>query len=74
LDYITSDEEEVDTEMGDADVEFGEAEAETENEDEEVEILDEAPTVFHTLRKRKSLKVKEKLDDSFLRHTRRIAN
>jgi len=28
LDYITSDEDEVDTEMGDADAEFGEAEAE----------------------------------------------
>ena len=42
----TSDEEEVDTEMGDADAEFGEAEAEAKNEDEEVEILDEAPAVF----------------------------
>jgi len=46
LDYITSDEDEVDTEMGDADAEFGEAEAEAKNEDEEVEILDEAPAVF----------------------------
>ena len=44
LDYITSDEDEVDTEMGDADAEFGEAEAK--NEDIEVEILDEAPAVF----------------------------
>ena len=72
LDYITSDEDEVDTEMGDADAEFGEAEAK--NEDIEVEILDEAPAVFQTPRKRKSLKLKEKLDDSFLRRSRRIAN
>ena len=74
LDYITSDEDEVDTEMGDADAEFGEAEAEAKNEDIEVEILDEAPAVFQTPRKRKSLKLKEKLDDSFLRRSRRIAN
>ena len=46
LDYATSDEEEDDTAMGDADAKFGEAEAETENENEEVEILDEAPVVF----------------------------
>ena len=46
LDYVSSDDEEVDTVMGDADAEFGEAEAETENEEEEVEIPDEAPAVF----------------------------
>ena len=74
MDYVSSDDEEVDIVMGDADAEFGEAEAETENEDKEVEILDEAPVVFQTPRKRKSLKVKEKLDDSFLRRSRRIAN
>ena len=46
LDYVSSDDEEVDIVMGNADAEFGEEEAETENEDKEVEILDEAPAVF----------------------------
>lgn len=49
------------------------------DEDEEdvegadLEILEEAPAVFVTPRKKRVLKVKEKLDDSFLRRSKRLA-
>jgi hypothetical protein len=45
-----------------------------EENNEELEVLDEAPVVFKTPgKKKKTLKVKEKLDDSFLRHSKRLS-
>lgn len=38
-----------------------------------MEILDEAPTIFQTPRKRRSKKLKEKLDDGFLRRSSRLS-
>lgn len=46
---------------------------ETNDADLDVEILDAPPAIFKTL-SNKSLKVKEKPDDSFLRHSKRISN
>ena len=40
----------------------------------DVEILDAPPPVFQTPRKKRAVRVKEKLDDSFLRRSRRISN
>ena len=40
----------------------------------DVEILEAPPPVFQTPRKKRAVRVKEKLDDSFLRRSRRISN
>ena len=40
----------------------------------DVEILDAPPPVFQTPRKKRTVRVKEKLDDNFLRRSRRIYN
>jgi len=45
-----------------------------EENDVDVEILDVPPLVFKTPRKKRAVRVKEKIDDSFLRHSRRISN
>jgi hypothetical protein len=37
------------------------------------DVLEEAPAVFQTPRRRKSKKAREKLDDSFLRRSRRLS-
>lgn len=43
-----------------------------EDEDVDIEILDEAPAVFQTPRRRRPKKVQENLDDSFLRRSSRL--
>lgn len=45
-----------------------------EDADLDLEILDAPPAIFKALSKKKTLKVKEKLDDSFLRRSKRISN
>ena len=40
----------------------------------DVEILEAPPPVFQTPRKKRAVRVKEKLNDSFLRRSRRISN
>jgi hypothetical protein len=49
------------------------ADVDTDDVDADLEILDEPPAVFKTpRRKKKTLKVKVKLDDGFLRRSKRI--
>lgn len=66
----------MDTEEGNGVEEKEDATEAEENVEDEVdlEILDAPPAVFQTPNKKKTLKVKEKLDDSFLRHSKRISN
>lgn len=45
-----------------------------EETDVDVEILDAPPPVFKTPMKKRAIRVKEKIDDSFLRRSRRISN
>lgn len=42
--------------------------------DADVEVLESPPPIFMTPRRKKKLKVKERLDDSFLRRSRRISS
>ena len=49
-------------------------EPEMEMVNDDVEILDAPPAIFKTPGRKKTLKVKEKLDDSFLRRSKRISN
>lgn len=73
-DYMEIEEEEAEVAVVDTDIPE-EVPAETEDSDVDIEVLDEAPAVFKTPgRKKKPLKVKEKLDDSFLRRSKRISN
>lgn len=44
-----------------------------EKDDSDLEMLDEAPLVFMAPGKKRTLKVKEKLDDSFLRRSKRVS-
>lgn len=39
----------------------------------DIEILEEPPAIFQTPSRRRTKKVKEKLDDNFLRHNRRLS-
>jgi len=49
------------------------ADVDTDDVDADLEILDEPPAIFKTPgRKKKTLKVKVKLDDGFLRRSKRI--
>jgi hypothetical protein len=49
------------------------ADVDTDDVDADLEILDEPPAIFKTPgRKKKTLKVKEKLDDGFLRRSKII--
>lgn len=50
------------------------AEFETEEAEEDLEVLESPPPIFMTPRRKKAFKVKEKLDDSFLRRSKRISN
>jgi hypothetical protein len=45
-----------------------------EDSDVDLEVLDEAPKIFKTPRKKKAFKAKEQLVDSFLRCSRRLSN
>ena len=80
LDYLDSEKEETeernpnvdmtaddDEEMIAADIEGGE------ESEEEIEILEEVHAIFKTPKKKKALKVKEQLDDSFLRRSSRLS-
>jgi len=44
-----------------------------ENEDSDIEMLDGPPPGFTATKKKKTLKVKEKLDDEFLRRSKRVS-
>lgn len=46
---------------------------EKDEEEKEIEILTSPPPVFMTLKKKRVVKIKERLDDSFLRRSRRVA-
>lgn len=79
LDYLDTDVEE-DADM-DTDEEMGTEEEKDpstmqyeEDSDADIEVLEEPPTVFRTPSKKKAFKVKEHLDDSFLRHSRRLSS
>lgn len=84
LDYMEEDEEEIADNASTVNVEqFGGVheedtilpdQSETADVDADLEILDAPPAIFKTPSKKKTLKVKEKQDDSFLRRSRRIAN
>lgn len=45
-----------------------------EDAEADLEVLDAPPAVFQTPRKKKTVKIKERLDDSLLRRSRRISN
>lgn len=82
LDYMEDEEEEdpeivvnVDEIEGEDPMEPGEDDLmQVDKEDNDVEILNDPPPVFQTPRRKKALKVKEKIDDSFLRRSKRLAN
>jgi len=44
-----------------------------EKEDSDLEMLDHPPPVFMTLQKKKTFKIKEKLDDNFMRRSKRVS-
>lgn len=44
-----------------------------EDSDVDLEVLDEAPYIFRTPSKKKTIKYREQLDDSFLRSSRRLS-
>ena len=80
LDYLDSEEEEV--EERDSNVDMIAANDEEmivannegdEESEEEIEILEEVPAIFRTPKKKKALKVKEQLDDSFLWRSSRLS-
>jgi hypothetical protein len=75
LEYLDSEEEDVNVDMSiDDDEKMISANKEAGEESEkELEILEEVPAVFTTPKKKKTVKVKEQLDDSFLRRSNRLS-
>ena len=80
LDYLDSEEEESEERNPDVDMTIDDVEemiaADIEGGEEsekELEILEEVPAVFKTPKKKKTVKVKEQLDDSFLRRSNRLS-
>jgi hypothetical protein len=69
MDYMDTEEKEVE-EKDDTE----EIEVEEKDDDADIEMLDSPPPIFMTPRKKKAFKVKEKLDDSFLRRSKRISS
>ena len=47
--------------------------SETKESEDELELLDATPKVFLTAKKKKVVKIKEQLDDSFLRRSKRVS-
>jgi hypothetical protein len=45
-----------------------------EDSDIDLEVLEEPPTIFKTPSKKKTLKIREQLDDSFLRRSKRLSS
>lgn len=77
-DYMDTEDEEM-TESEEVHATAGGTEHETEaveseESEEDVEVLESPPPVFMTSCKKKSLKIKEKLDDSICRCSKRISN
>lgn len=70
LDYQDDNDEDVNEEVADEPTD----EPEETDDDADLQVLDGPPAMFLTPRKKRALKVKEKLDDSLLRRSKRISN
>lgn len=74
LDYQDDNDEDVNEEVADEGAAEPADEPEETDDDADLQVLDGPPAMFLTLCKKRALKVKEKLDDSFLRRSKRISN